>query len=239
MLYTLSRFSPLHRMLRKLAYTVLWRLPGPFKEWALHAILGRRLPYRVVEAGDTVIQIGAPWDILKSGRSRFIHFLRRVGPTGRVVVIEPDPTNVHHLREYVAQRGIRNLTIVPKGAWSHPTRLRFLVDPSNPAANLVEDVLDSTRTDLGRFQSSEIEVDTVDRIASDLGLHPVRMVSITSNGSENRILEGMREVQRSAEFIATIGEYRRFPLLAEYGYVPFGGDDRGYTFRKQSFAGGG
>ena len=232
MFYRLSRFSPLHRMLRAAAYGVLWRLPGPAKESALHAVLGRRLPYKVVQPGDTVIQIGAPWDILRSGRSRFIHFSRRVGPTGRVVVIEPDPTNVQHLREYLAGRDIRNVTVVPKGAWSHATRLRFLVDPNNPASNLVEDVLDSKRTDLGRFQSSEIEVDTVDRIASELGLGQVRMVSITSNGSENRILEGMRDMQRRAEFIATIGEYGQFPLLADYGYVPFGGDDRGYTFRK-------
>jgi FkbM family methyltransferase len=233
MFYRLSRFSPLHRMLRAMAYGVLWRLPAPVKESALHAVLGRRLPYSAVQPGDTVIQIGAPWDILKSGRSRFIHFSRRVGPTGRVVVIEPDPTNVQHLREYIAQRGIGNVTIVPKGAWSHPTRLRFLVDPSNPASNLVEDVLDSKRTDLGRFQSSEIEVDTVDQIAQGLGLDRIRMVSITSNGSENRILEGMRAVQQSVEFIATIGEYEEFPLLAAYGYAPFGDDDRGYTFRKR------
>lgn len=231
MLYNLNRFSVVHRMLRRVAYGLLWRLPAPIKESVLHAVLGRRLPYRVVLPGDTVVQVGAPWDILESGRSRFIHFLRRVGPEGRVVVIEPDPVNVRRLREYIERRGISNLTVVPKGAWSHQTRLRFLVDPKNPASNLVEDVLDSKRTDLDRFQLSEIDVDTIDRIAEQLHLKCIKIVSITSNGSENPILEGMNSTLKEIKYIATIGSYGEFPLLAEYGYAPVGGDDRGYTFR--------
>lgn len=232
MLYRLNRHSVLHRVLRKAAYGVLWLLPRSIKESALHAVLGRRLPYRVVQAGDTVIQIGAPWDILKSGRSRFIHFLRRVGPGGRVMVLEPDETNVRHLSRYAERHGIRNLTVVPSGAWSHKTRLRFLVDPNNPASNLVEDLFDSRRADLGRFEASEIDVDSLDSIASAVGLGSVRMISITTNGSENRILEGMSQLQESVEYIATIGKFEEYPLLAQYGYQPYGGDDRGYTFRR-------
>lgn len=232
MFYRLSRFSTLHRALRKAAYSVLWRLPRSIKEVALHAFLARRLPYRVVQPGDTVIQIGAPWDILKSGRSRFIHFLRRVGSDGKVVVVEPDETNVRHLREYIRRYGIQNLTLVPSGVWSHRTRLRFLVDPENPASNLVEDMFDTKRADLGRFQASEIEVESLDQVASTLNLGPVRMISITSNGSENRILEGMSDLQNSVEYIATIDKFEKYPLLAEYGYQPYGGDDRGYTFRR-------
>ena len=179
-----------------------------------------------------MIQIGAPWDILKSGRSRFIHFLRRVGPTGQVVVLEPDATNVSHLQDYVERNGIKNLTIVPAGAWNRKTRLRFLIDPENPASNLVEDLFDSDRTDLGRFKASEIDVNTLDNVSATLKLGPIRMVSITTNGSENQILEGMKNLQESVEYIATIDKFEAYPLLETYGYKPFGGDDRGYTFRR-------
>lgn len=234
MLYRLSRFSPVHRALRKIAYGVLWRMPRGLKEPLLHAVLGRRLPYSLVRTGDTVIQVGAPWDILKTGRSRFIHFLRRVGPGGRVVVVEPDSVNVRYLEEYIKQYGIANLTVVPCGAWSHKTRLRFLTDPGNPASNLVEDVLDTKRTDLGRFKASEIEVDTLDSVAARLGLGAVRLVSITANGAENRILQGMVGLQKSVPYVATIGDQSQYPKLAEYGYTSLGGDDRGYTFCRAS-----
>ena len=232
MLYKLSRFSLVHRALRKVAYSVLWTTPRWIKEPLLHAYLGGRLPYSAVSAGDTVIQIGAPWDILKSGRSRFIHFLRKVGPKGRVIVVEPDAHNVKCLREYVASHGINNLTIVPKGAWNSKTTLRFLVDPENPASNLVEDVLDSKRTDCGRFNVSEIEVDTLDNIIHESNSGDVRLVSITTNGSENQILAGMVKVQEKLLYIATIGEASDYPALLSYGYAEFGGDDRGYTFKK-------
>jgi len=232
MFYTLSRFSRVHRALRKAAYSILWPTPRFIKEPLLHLYLGRRLPYSAVSLGDTVIQIGAPWDILKSGRSRFIHFLRKVGPHGRVVVIEPDAHNVKCLHEYVAKRGIKNLTIVPKGVWSSKTRLRFLSDPENPASNLVEDVMDSKRTDYDRFNVSEIEVDTLDDIVDEVGCEKVALVSITSNGSENQILEGMAKLQENLVYIATIGEESLYPALSKYGYRRFGGDDRGYTFKK-------
>lgn len=232
MLYRLSRFSPIHRVARKLSYAVLWNLPRTVKEPVLHSYLRRRLPYSVVQKGDTVIQIGAPWDILKSGRSRFIHFLRRVGDAGRVVVIEPDADNVAAVQAYAERHGIRNLTVVPKGAWDKRTTLKFMVDPQNPASNLVVDVLDNTRTDLDRFESSQIEVDTVDAIVDELALEDVSLVSITSNGSENKILAGMSGLQARLPYIATIGEQTLYPLLEAYGYRTLGGDDRGYTFLK-------
>lgn len=234
MFYRLSRFSGAHRMLRHVAYAILWRTPRSIKEGCLHFYLRRRLPYRLVRQGDTVIQIGAPWDIAKSGRSRFIHFLRRVGPDGRVVVIEPDEENVAYLRHYAHQYAIKNLTIVPKGAWNSKARLRFMRDPENPASNLVQEVFDSERSDSDRFAASEIEVDRLDNIAVELGLDQIRLVSVTTNGAENQIFDGMSGIQNNVSYVATIGDSGLYPKLQSYGYEQFGGDDRGFTFARST-----
>lgn len=230
MLYRLSRFSPIHRALRRMAYAVLAPLPMSVKYGALGAILSRRLPYRLVKPGSTVVQVGAPWDVLRSGRSRAIHLARMVGPSGRVIVLEPEPRSAQALRAFCSQNGFGNVTVVEKGAWSNRDRLRFLEDPTHPAANLVESVKDPGRSDLGSFKVIEIDVDTLDNILEELGVSEMLLVSITTNGSEDEILSGMARTAGKVRYIATIGEGKNHPLLGVYGFSRLGGDDRGYTY---------
>jgi len=230
MLYRISRFSRVHKVLRRIAYAVLVPLPTPLKYGVLGAVLARRLPYRLVTSGSTVVQVGAPWDVLRSGRSRAIHLARMVGASGRVIVLEPEPRSAHALRAFCAQNGFGNVIIVERGAWSSRDRLRFLEDPNHPAANLVESVKDPERNDLDSFNMIEIEVDRLDDILEELGVSETLLVSITTNGSEDEILSGMARTAGKVRYIATIGEGKNHPLLGVYGFSRLGGDDRGYTY---------
>jgi FkbM family methyltransferase len=236
MFYRLSRFSSLHRMFRAITYAVLWNLPDFIKWPALGVFLRFRLPYRLLKRGDLAVQIGAPWDLLKAGRSRGIHLSRVVGKTGKVIIVEPDPENVSALRQFVDSCELTNVIIAPVGAWSHKTRLRFLVDRANPAANLVEDVADTSRKDLGRFEVTEIEVDTIENILRQNGLSAPKLLSITTNGSENEILKGMKSLADGLHFIATIGDEAEIPMLKELGFYRYGGDDRGFTYINARFS---
>jgi FkbM family methyltransferase len=177
-----------------------------------------------------VVQIGAPWDLLRAGRSRGIHFARKVGKSGKAVLIEPDADNVAALRRFVEKHGMSNVIIIPVGAWSKKTRLRFLVDHANPAANLVEEVVDSSRSDLERFQVTEIDVDSVENILHENGLSTPKLVSITTNGSENEILKGMKALGARLQYISTIGDENEIPMLRELGFDKLGDDDRGWTY---------
>lgn len=230
MLYRLSRHSALHNRLRRLGYAVLWRIPeGP--KYAIGTWLRRyRLPYRLVRAGATVVQIGAPWDTLRAGRSRAVHFARIVGPRGRVVVFEPDGESVAALRAFARRRRLTNLTVVDKGAWSEAGELHFLRDPAHPAANLVERFFRDGRADRDQFERTSIAVDTLDTMLAAAGVETVDLLSITTNGSENDILEGMSAYRDRVRYVATIGELRQYPALARYGFVRLGDDDRGTTF---------
>jgi FkbM family methyltransferase len=230
MLYRLNRFSFSHKILRHISYAVLWKLPNWFKWPVIGFFLRFRLPYRLLKPGDVVVQIGAPWDLLRAGRSRGIHFARKVGKSGKAVLIEPDADNVTALRRFVEKHGMSNVIIIPVGAWSKKTRLRFLVDHANPAANLVEEVVDSSRSDLERFQVTEIDVDAVENILHENGLSTPKLVSITTNGSENEILKGMKALGARLQYISTIGDENEIPMLRELGFDKLGDDDRGWTY---------
>ena len=118
MLYKLSRHSKLHNFLRVGMNNVLWRVPVPIKYGVGLSSRKIRLPYKLLEEGDTVIQIGAPWDILRAGRSRSIYFSKLVGKTGKVIVFEADLNNVKNLQQFINDHGISNMTVIPMGAWN-------------------------------------------------------------------------------------------------------------------------
>lgn len=85
-----------------------------------------------------VIQIGAPRDLLKIGRSRTLYFLRLVGASGNVVVFEADGDSVAALRAYATKTGLADrLHVVESAAWSETTTLSFLVSDKHPASKLV------------------------------------------------------------------------------------------------------
>jgi FkbM family methyltransferase len=57
-----------------------------------------------------------------------------VGPQGRVVAIEPDPTNLSILRANLDRHECSNVTVLPVAAWSERTHLRLERPPDEGAA---------------------------------------------------------------------------------------------------------
>jgi FkbM family methyltransferase len=229
MLYRLSRFSALHNAMRKTAYAVLWRTPDSIK-YGIGGVWRRmRRPYRLLSPGDTAIQIGAPWDTLRAGRSRAAHFARFVGHSGKVIVIEPAHDNIVALRLFASRHGLANMTIVPKGAWSKSTRLRFLINPEHPASNLVEEVIDPAERDRNAYVVTEVDVESVDSIVSGLNVGPIRLMSVTTNGSDPQIFEGASNTLAKTEFVAVVTRECESQLM-RHGFRLVGHDDRGYTY---------
>lgn len=232
MLYKLSRHSKLHNFLRIAMNNVLWRIPVPIKYGIGLSSRKVRLPYKLLEEGDTVIQIGAPWDILRAGRSRSIYFSKFVGKTGRVIVFEADLNNVKKLQQFIKNHDISNMTVIPMGAWNKSTRLRFLINDKHPASNLVEEVFDDTRKDMKNFRSVEIDVDSIDNVLADKNIDQVKLLSITSNGSEEEILQGAESTQKYVKYISIIGDPDKYPKILDYGFKQQSEDDRGYLYTK-------
>ena len=219
------------------SFTVLSSLlPFRFKYGVAAIFARRRVPYSLLRRTDSVVQIGSARDILRTGRSRAILLSKRV-PEGRVLVVEADSDNCAALREYVAKHDISNITVFESGAWEHKGELAFMSSSKHPAANLLADVKSLTAEEKQEraYVSHSISVDTIDNILADSAFPPPRLVSITTNGAEIPILEGMKDTLRSGCEIVSLASTG--PDLIDHmmslGYKLLAHDDRGYCFRRK------
>ncbi len=186
------------RLARHAAKTLVWAvsipcalLPeSPVKEAIRIRLLHfqNNVPWRLqVGRGETAIQVGTP-------NPRTVRrYSKRVGATGRVVVVEAEPGNAERLRRALAGMPHPNVTIVQKGAWSEQGRLRLVLSPHHgdnkiPVPGIAHD--NDYRPENTYERSVEIEVDTLDNIVRSEGLDRVDYVSITVNGAEIEVLKG-------------------------------------------------
>ena len=152
-------------------------------------------------------------------------------PTGRVGFRPPTRPD-GSAPQGSAELRLRSVEIVPVGAWSHATRLRFLSRPDHPATNIVEEIeQERQERDLSRYVVSEIPVDALDNIIERSRLGSVDLVSITTNGSESRILSGLRRHLGRIRYVSVINGAEQDPIFAEFGFAICGHDDRGFTLR--------
>ncbi|MGB7326353.1 MAG: FkbM family methyltransferase [Rubripirellula sp.] len=198
-------------------------------------------PYCLVNQGDVVVQVGAPRDLLKVGRSRTIYFLNLVGDKGKVIVFEPDPDSIAALKSFAKSIGLADrLTLIEKGAWNESTELVFLSSPTHPAANLIQGAQDVDPAILQRRQYREIRVPVtaIDEAFAAESLPFPKLVSITANGSEPQILEGMKEmISNGLRYLALAITGENYPeKLDKIGYDLIALDDRGFTFENRELS---
>lgn len=211
------------------------RLPYRLKYGVATPLAKRRAPYSYLEPHDFVVQIGSARDILGTGRSRAI-LLARTVTRGRVLVIEADPGNCDALRSFIDRHEVHNIDVVDSGAWDERGFLSFLSSARHPAANLVTEVKHISHEDAAKrdYASMTIPVDTVDNILRNLECPAPQLVSITTNGSELPILQGMKETLatgcRYISLASTGPELIETMAALDYRYVAR--DDRGYCFQK-------
>ena len=132
-------------------------------------------PERRVRPGDIVLDCGAHVGVFTSKALEL--------GAGKVVAIDPDPTQVECLRrnfreEIAADRVI----VVPKGVWSRPGTMTLSLGESHSGvSSLVEDT--------GR-EKIEVAVTTIDQLVEELGLPRVDYIKLDIEGAEREALKG-------------------------------------------------
>jgi FkbM family methyltransferase len=197
-------------------------------------------PYRLIEDGDLVMQIGAPRDLLKVGRSRSVYFLKMVG-SGKVVVFEPDPESGEALQQFANKHGLGDrLILVRKGAWNKDEELVFLSSPTHPAANLIRGAqdIDDNILDRRKYNEIRVPVTSIDAELERQGLPTPKLISITANGAEPQIIEGLaKTIADGVQYLALALTGENYPeKLDSVGYDLIANDDRGFTFMRRSDA---
>ena len=231
-IFKLNRYSPLHLFLTSVYNAFFSMVPHGLKYNVGLIFKKNRLPYSLVQPGNVIVQIGAPRDTLAAGRTRAMYFSQLVGVTGCVVVMEPDPENIAFWENHIVKHNIRNIRFVPKGAWDCEKTLEFLTDPSHPAANLVAEVCPKNFPLIENYRRICVPVTTLDAVVKSLGIDRIDLISITTNGSEIKILDGAKEtIGKGVTYIAFANTNKILrQLMVSSDYSIMGADDRGFTF---------
>jgi len=149
----------------------------------------RRAPLKMAIArGDTVVQVGA------TGRGEIWEMARLTGPRGRVIVVECAPENLEQIYARIERDNIRNMTVIPKGAWSEPTTQTLYVHPRFKGSHIMLDSGAQHDRVLERDEYAaaiEIECDTLDKLLAEHGVPRCDFIKITVMGAEMQILRGM------------------------------------------------
>lgn len=151
--------------------------------------------YYEVKKGDTVAEMGAFLG------HYIVKLSEAVGPTGRVIAIEPIPDNLRLLRKNVEENCLENVTIVPKGVWKESGKTTIHLGKAGRQANSLVDIGSSQQTDI------EIEVDSLDAIFGALNIDSVDFMVVQLNGVEIEAVMGLNTT--IARNIAIAARYER------------------------------
>ncbi|GJL65323.1 MAG: hypothetical protein NPIRA05_02940 [Nitrospirales bacterium] len=165
-----------------------------------------------VAKGDTVLQIGA------SNGEETARFSRAVGPSGRVIAVEPAPDNIAELRAKFPQDGSTNVTVVAKAAAKSAGQLRFFLGlpKEGRVAEIPADDLTyewwGTEDHLNpeRYRGEVVvEADTPQNILDAVGVSSVDFVLVETNGTELEVIEALQPLLHKIRYVGARGHVRR------------------------------
>jgi len=176
--------------------------------------------------GSVVIDVGAHFGVFT------IKAAKKVGNTGRVVAIDPNPEILKLLRVNIAASNVDNVTVVPVACTARDEILTFY---ASPLANTGESSLareNATVPLASAPREYQVRGMALDNIVRELGLKRVDAVKIDVEGAELEVLKG---AQRTLEqfhplIVVEIGPEKEVPfhakpddvvsLLKQAGYGP-------------------
>lgn len=135
--------------------------------------------YYNLKPGDVYVEAGAY--LCRYGRIAS----RKVGPGGRVILIEPSPQNVEVIKEVIDEMNLGNVILVEKAVWSEKGTNLFRVDGNPGASQLVFQQIPSA-------EIIEVKTDTVDNILDGLGLNHVDLFAADVENAEVEMVKGMK-----------------------------------------------
>jgi len=162
-----------------------------------------------IEKGETVLDIGACIG------DTTIPMAVKTGPIGKVIAVEPHPTNIEYLK--LNLREFNNVEIIDKALWNEKGTIKFNVHDTPTGHSILEHK--------ERSRHIEIQCDTLDNLFAD---RKINFAKIDVQGAEAQVLEGGTQFLKTTRklVVETHDHYdekkRTFPrvmqILTENGY---------------------
>lgn len=129
------------------------------------------------------------WDLGANAGYHTLMGARAVGPTGRVISVEPDPGTCAILREQLDLNGLANCTIVQAAVSDRPGRTLLIRRASDPRGNALQQI-DNPAIDNKEGDTLEVPCLTMDEMGS---AYPApRLIKMDIEGAEVLALPGGR-----------------------------------------------
>jgi FkbM family methyltransferase len=159
----------------------------------------------VLKEGDVFLDVGANvgWYT--------VHAAKRVGPTGKVIAFEPEPSNLAMLKRNVEVNGLSNVVAEGVALSNAEGSFKLFLEKGNLGMHSL--VLEHEG---GKHY---INVQTVRLDDYWKGKGDIKLVKIDTEGAEGMILDGMRETLKRQKGIELIVEYAP-DRLKQSGYDP-------------------
>jgi FkbM family methyltransferase len=156
--------------------------------------------------GDVFLDVGAfvGWHTIRAARI--------VGPSARVISLEPDPINRRQLETNLALNHVTNCTVIPFGAWSKTGEDLGWSTEKSPDCCRIE----------GNQSSGGIKTTTVDDLVAEMRLTRLNWIKMDIEGGEVEALKGAENTLRDfrprlfVEVHNTVQSVKE--LLRRYGY---------------------
>jgi FkbM family methyltransferase len=123
--------------------------------------------------GTTVIDVGANMGFFT------VRFARWVGPTGRVIAVEPEAENLRLLRHRLERSGLAaNVEVIEGVAAEEPGMLRLAINPFHPADHRIG------------TEGRPVRAWAIDELVAARGWPAISLIKIDVQGAEVRVLRG-------------------------------------------------
>lgn len=135
--------------------------------------------YYKIKTNDVVAEMGA-------FRGYYTLYLsKKVGENGRIIAIEPIPSNIQYLKKNIEINDIKNVTIIEKGVWNANDTKTFQRKATDYQSGSIDISYENEA-------SLSVEVNTLDTILTRCNTKRVDLMLIQLNGAEYEALEGLK-----------------------------------------------
>lgn len=123
---------------------------------------------------------------------------KRIGPSGKLIAVEPDPTNLRYLRQNVEANKLSQVAIEAAAAGAEAGTVDLLIHPTNRGEHRVakDPDCDGTRV--------SVPLVRLDDLVSQHGMGKVDFIKIDIEGFEYWALRGLEETLRTQQPILVI-----------------------------------
>lgn len=205
-------------------------------------------PFKFVERGDRVIQVGAAEWMIEFGVSMPLILSALVGAEGQVLAVEPDQRNIRRFDAYLRGNSVGNVRFFEGAAGRTTHRGEIVLYEDRSSSNVLKSVLENIDEDEysdpnRRTHVQETTIATIDEICEARDFHP-NFVCLTINGGEFDAIRGMESVINQGTIVTWIISGLRdwwkdsFEWMSERGYEIIVGDFP-YTHRAPNIDQGG